>query len=194
MQILIGTNNLHKLKNYKDAFRAYAPQTELLGLQDLNITEDVEEDGDTLLENAVKKVRFFGKKSGIITIADDTGLFVDALGGEPGLHTKRWHEGSDHDRCVKLLERLKGKNRTAHYGWAVAVYNPTNKRDWSFEYELEGLISDNFIDTGGFGYDKMFEVVSLGKHYSELSSQELLEFGGRGKGVKELIFNTNFLK
>jgi XTP/dITP diphosphohydrolase len=194
MKILIGTNNLNKFKNYKDAFKVYAPDIELLSPADLQITDDPEEDCDTLRENAIKKAKFFGEKSNIITMSDDTGLFVDALNGEPGLHTKRWHQGSDHDRCVKLLERLQGKKRSAQYKWAVAAYNPLNKKVWTFECDLGGEISDDFRETGGFGYDKMFNVVSLNKHYSELSPKELLEIGGRGRGVKELVLNTEFLE
>jgi len=194
MKILIGTNNFNKFKNYKDAFGEYAPQIDLFRTSDLKIIEDPEEDEDSLLGNAIKKAKFFGEKSGLITIADDTGLYVDALGGEPGLHTKRWHAGSDHDRCVKLLERLKGKDRTAQYKWGVAAYNPSDKNIWTYECEVKGFISDEFRDTGGFGYDKMFKMASMDKHYSELTRQELLKNGGRGMAVKELVFNTNFLK
>jgi XTP/dITP diphosphohydrolase len=194
MEILIGTNNNYKFKDYKDAFLKYAPDVDLLCPADLNIKDDPEEDRNSLLENAIKKAKFFGEKSGLITIADDTGLFVDSLNGEPGLHTKRWHAGSDHDRCVKLLERLQGKDRKAQYKWGFAAYNPSNKKMWTFECEVEGLISDEFRDKGGFGYDKMFQIAGIDKHYSELSRQELVETGGRGIAMKELILNTNFLK
>ena len=194
MKILIGPNNFHKYKNNQDAFKAYAPEIELLNPGDLEIKDDPAEDSDSLLGNAVKKAKFFGDKSKLTTITDDTGLFVDALNGEPGLHTKRWHEGSDHDRCVKLLERLEGKNRTAYYGWAVAAYDPTNNKTWTFECRVDGLISDEFIEKGGFGYDKMFQLAGKDKHYSELSKEELVGVGGRGRAIKELILNTNFLK
>lgn len=197
MQILIGTNNLNKFEKYKDAFRIYAPEIELLNLSDAKITADVKEDSDSLLGNAIKKARFFGEKSGIITLADDTGLFVDALNGEPGLHAKRWHKGSEHERCVRLLELLKDvpeKNRTAHYDWAFAAYNPSNKKIWTFDYRLNGLIANEFKGENGFGYDKMFKLASMDKYYSELSVQEFAEIGGRGRAVKELISNTNFLK
>ena len=193
MQILIGTNNSGKFKNYKDAFTIYAPKINLLTPSDLKMTEEPEEDAESLSGNAVKKAKFFGEKSKIITLSDDTGLFVDALNGEPGMHAKRWHVGSDHDRCIKLLGRLEGKNRTASYKWSFAAYNPLNNKIWTFEYELEGLIADEFRDNGGFGYDKMFKLASLNKYYSELSVVELAEIGGRGRAVKELL-STNFLK
>ena len=193
MKILIGTNNKNKYKNYEEAFQTYAPEVELVNTSDLGIVDDSEEDADSLLGNDIKKAKFFGEKSGLITVADDTGLFVDALNGEPGLHAKRWHRGSDHDRCVKLLERLESKDRTARYKWGVAVYNPATKNIWTYECEVEGLISDEFRDTGGFGYDKMFKMSTMAKYYSELSKEELIENGGRGRAVKEIIFNSNFL-
>ena len=192
MKILIGTNNLNKYKNYKDAFKIYAPAIELATPADLGIIGEPEEDRDSLLENAIKKAKFFGDKSKIITLADDTGLFVDALNGEPGINTKRWYAGSDHNRCVKLLERLVGKNRAAHYKWGFAAYNPINNQTWTFETIVDGSIADVFRENRGFGYDKMFKLITLDKYYSELSTQELAEIGGRGKAVKELL-NTNFL-
>jgi XTP/dITP diphosphohydrolase len=197
MQILIGTNNFNKFKNYKDAFNLYAPKIELLKVSDAKVFEEPEEDCDSLLGNAIKKAKFFGEKTGIITLADDTGLFVDAINGEPGINTKRWHKGNDHDRCVKLSERLKDiptEKCTARYKWAVAAYNPLDNKIWEFECGLEGFISDEFRDAGGFGYDKMFKIASMDKYYSELSTQELIEIGGRGRAVKELIVNKSFIK
>jgi XTP/dITP diphosphohydrolase len=197
MKILIGTNNLNKFDKFKIAFEAYAPEIKLFKPSDLGIKGDHKEDADTLLENATKKAKFFGEESKMMTISDDTGVFVDALGGEPGIHAKRWHEGTEHERCIKLLERLKNvpdEKRTAHYGWAFAVYNPHNKKLWTFEYNLNGFMSSEFRDRGGFGYDKMFNLPQANKHYSELSNEELNEFGGRGRAVKELVLNTNFLK
>ena len=194
MKILIGTNNLNKFKNYKDAFDLYAPEIKLLSPSESKITGEADEDSDTLMGNAIKKAKFFGEKSGIITLADDTGLFVNALNGEPGINSKRWHEGSDHERCIKLLERLEGKNRTARYKWGFAAYNPLSNKTWEFERTVEGAISDEFRASSGFGYDEIFQLVSIEKYYSELSRQELIEIGGRGRAVKELIFNSNFLK
>ncbi|MFA6190616.1 MAG: non-canonical purine NTP pyrophosphatase [Candidatus Staskawiczbacteria bacterium] len=192
MKILIGTNNYNKFNDYKIVFNIFAPKFELLRPKDLNIEDDIEEAGKTLAENAILKAKFFGKKSGIITISDDTGLFVDSLNGEPGLHAKRWHNGTEHDRCVKLLERLKGKDRKAKYIWGFAVYNPKNDKAWVFEHIVEGLISDEFKN-GGFGYDPIFKLKLMDKYYSQLTDVELAKIGGRGVAVKELL-KSNFLK
>lgn len=194
MEILIGTNNLNKFNGYKYAFSVFAPEIKLLKPVDLNITGDPQEDSDSLMGNAELKAKFFGEKSGLITLSDDTGLFVDALNGEPGVHAKRWHDGTEHDRCVKLLELLNGKNRDASYKWSVVAYNPRNKSIWSFVWEVKGLISDDFKEVGGFGYDKMFKLLSVDKYYSELTPDELLNIGGRQRAVNELVLNSNFLK
>lgn len=198
MKVLIGTNNLNKFQEYNHIFAKYAPNIKLFNPSDFKIDDDPEEDADTLLNNAVKKAKFFGKKSGIITLADDTGLFVDALNGEPGINTKRWHKGSDYDRCIKLLECLKGmpwEKRRARYKGAFAAYNPESNKLWKFLGGVEGFISNEFRGDGGFGYDRIFKLTSLeDKYYSELSIKELIEIGDRGRAVKELIFNTDFLK
>ncbi|MCX6951068.1 MAG: non-canonical purine NTP pyrophosphatase, partial [Verrucomicrobia bacterium] len=86
MKILIGTNNENKLKQFKRIFVNFGSDTELFSLKDISITDDVEEDENSLLNNAKKKAQFYGEKSKMLTLADDTGLFVDALDGEPGIH------------------------------------------------------------------------------------------------------------
>ncbi|MDD5031984.1 MAG: non-canonical purine NTP pyrophosphatase [Patescibacteria group bacterium] len=197
MKILIGTNNQNKYKEYKRILNIYAPEFEIIGLTEAKISDDIEETADNLLDNAKEKADFFGKKSGILTLADDTGLFVDALGGEPGIYSHRWHEGSDYDRCVKLLERLKGipeDRRTARYIGVVAAYNPSINKFWAYEVRVEGLISNEFGNGGGFGYDRIFKVKSAGKYYSELSEEEMTQISHRGIAVKKLFLDKDFLK
>lgn len=196
MKILIGTNNQNKYKEYKKIFNIYAPEFEMMNLTDANLTDDIEENADNLLDNAKKKADFFGKKSGILTLADDTGLFVDVLDGEPGIHSRRWHNGSDYDRCVKLLERLKDipeNRRTARYIGVVVAYNPSANKFWAHEARVEGIISSEFGSGGGFGYDRIFKITSIGKYYSELSEEELIQIGHRGRGIKELLLDKDFL-
>lgn len=190
MQILIGTNNQNKLKQFRFLFSKYLPEIEVLSLADLDITDDVEEDAESLLENARKKAEFYAKKSGLPTIADDTGLFVDALGGEPGVHAKRWHEGTENDRCLKLIDRLKDvpeKDRTCRYKGVLAYFNPSNGRNWSYESNCEGLITDYFKGDNGFGYDQIFKFIEFDKQYAELTEEEKLIVGHRGKGIKMFV-------
>jgi len=187
-KILIGTNNPNKFKQFKAAFKKYAPEIKILNPADLGITEDVEEDGDNLLDNAKKKAQFFAEKSGLITMGDDTGLFVDALNGEPGLHSKRWHEGTDIERNHKMIERLKGiENRKARYIGVLAVYDPETKEFWNYEGRVEGEIADEFRGWNGHGYDAIFKTDHFGKHYAELSDEEESQISHRYRGVKAFI-------
>ena len=103
MKILIGTNNENKLKQFARIFKNLGSDIELVSLKDAGITDDVEEDQDNLLDNAKKKAQFYGELSKMLTMADDTGLFIDALDGEPGIHAKRWHEGTEKERYLKNI-------------------------------------------------------------------------------------------
>ena len=156
MKLLIGTYNQNKLKQFKEIITRLMPDVELLSLKEVGITDDVAEDGEDLLTNAKKKAEFYGRKSGLLTLSDDLGLFVDALDGEPGLHSKRWHEGTDQERYLKILERMKDvakEKRTCRYTRVLAVYDPVKKYFWTYEQDLEGYIADEPLEGFGFGYD-----------------------------------------
>ncbi len=196
MKILIGTHNKNKLDQFKRIFERLGSNIELLSLDDLGIQEDVEEDNDNLLDNAKKKAEHYGEKSKILTLADDTGLFVDALNGEPGVHTKRWHSGGDKDRYMKILEKMKDipkEKRNCHYEGVLVLYDPDKKSLWVYEQNLEGIIASAPHEGNGFGYDPI--VIISGKYYSEFTDEERYKVSHRGLGVKELLkylSRTNF--
>ncbi len=190
MKILIGTNNQNKLKQFRRIFENHGSGIELVSLGEAGIFEDVEENEDSLLGNAKKKALFFGEKSKMLTLADDTGLFIDALGGEPGIHAKRWHEGSEADRNEKILERMKGihkEKRTCRYTGVLALYNPKDRKFWTFESDLEGIIADKPLKGKGFGYDPIFISTTFNKYYSLLSDEERDSISHRGLGVNQLL-------
>lgn len=195
MKILIGSNNENKLRQFRRMFGKFMSEAEILSLNDVNIYDDVSEDKDTLLENAVKKAEYFGNKSGLVTLADDTGLFVDVLGGEPGMHAKRWHSGTERERNLKLIERLKNipeNKRTCRYIGVLAVYNPKNKKIWTYEGKTEGWISNEFKGTSGFGYDQIFKTKAYGgRHYAELNHMEKDLISHRGMGIMDLKKNQS---
>ncbi len=197
MEILIGTNNKNKLNQFTKIFEVFAKDIKICSLQDLGIDDDVEEDFDNLLDNAKKKAEFYGKKSGLLTLADDTGLFIDALGGEPGIHAKRWHAGSEKDRYEKILERMKDvakDKRTCRYTGVLAVYNPKSNLFWTYKNDVEGVIANTPKDLGGFGYDPIFISLHYKKYYSELSAEERNAISHRGVGVKKFLADLdNFL-
>lgn len=190
MKLLIGTNNQNKLSQFRRIFARLAPDIELLSLADLNITDDVEEDGEDLMANAKKKAEFYGKISGRLALSDDTGLFIDALGGEPGMHARRWHAGTEEERYLKILERMKdvpeGK-RTCRYTGVLAVYDPAKDTFWTYENNLEGRIAEAPLPGRGFGYDPIVIINEFDKHYSQLTDEERDYISHRGRGIQEFI-------
>ena len=188
MKILIGTHNKNKFGQFKKIFEGLNESIELLSLDDLNIQEDVEESSDILLENAKKKAKYYGEKSGLLTVSDDLGLFIDALGGDPGVEAKRWLSGTDRDRYMKILEKLKdvpAEKRTCRYKAVLAAYIPEKKDFWIYEQNLEGQIADGPKEGSGFGYDPI--VVIGGKYYSQFTDKERFKVSHRGLGAKELL-------
>jgi XTP/dITP diphosphohydrolase len=196
MKILIGTNNGNKLTQFRRIFKKHIPEAELFSLADIKIEQDVEEDADTLLKNAKKKAKFFGDLSQMITLADDTGLFIDALNGEPGIHARRWHAGTEADRNKKILERMKNipeKQRACRYKGVIAIYNPEKNSFWIYEGSLEGKVSEKIVKGLGFGYDPIFITKAYGKYYSELSDKERDAISHRGMGIRELANNKKLI-
>jgi XTP/dITP diphosphohydrolase len=189
-KILIGTNNEKKLGQFRNIFGDLRLDIELISLKDIGISDDVEENEDSLLENAKNKARFYGEKSGMLTLSDDTGLFIDALNGEPGIHAKRWHDGTERDRCFKILERMKDipkEKRTCRYIGVLAVFNPQDKKFWTYEGQVEGRIADKLLEAGGFGYDSIFISTFFNKYYSQLTEKEKHSISHRGMGVRKFV-------
>jgi len=190
MKILIGTRNKNKLDQFKRIFARLNANIELLSLDDLKIYEEVAEDSDNLLANAKKKAEYYGEKSKALTLADDTGLFIDALNGEPGIHSKRWHDGMDKDRYMKVLEKMKSVSkvkRTCRYVGVLAFYNPAKKEFWTYQNNLEGRIASEPLEGNGFGYDPIFICAEYNKYYSRLTDAERDAISHRGLGIKELL-------
>ena len=194
MEILIGTHNQNKFSQFQRAFAQLGNKIKLLSLNDVKIKDEVEEDSDSLMVNARKKAQFYGEKSGLPTLADDLGLFIDALGGEPGVHAKRWLEGTDKDRYLKILEKMKDvpeAKRTCSYKSVLAFYDPQKKGFWTYQQSLDGFIAREPKEGRGFGYDPI--VFINGKYYSEYSDEERYQVSHRGLGSRELLKHLGFM-
>ncbi len=184
-QLLLATTNPHKLDEFR-ALLADAPYT-LIDPRDLGLELDVPETGSTFAENAAIKARAWSRASGHLALADDSGLEIDALGGQPGLHSARW-AGPDVTYPVRnriLLERLAGvpaSRRTARYRCAIAVADG-NRVLVAVEGVVEGRIADAARGSGGFGYDPIFEVPELGRTFGELSAEEKHHLSHRGRAA-----------
>lgn len=187
MKLAIATNNQHKLQEIKailgDSFE------ELLSLKDLGIDVDVEETGTTLEENALIKARAILALSGIATLADDTGLMVDALNGAPGVYSARYagEEHNDAKNRALLLKNLNGvKDRSAHFATVIALCYPDGKTlTASGRVNGEILLSER--GTEGFGYDSLFFSTELGKTFAEATQAEKNSVSHRGRALRAML-------
>lgn len=187
MKLAIATNNQHKLQEIRailgDSFE------ELLSLKDLGIDVDVEETGTTLEENAIIKARAILALSGIATLADDTGLMVDALNGAPGVYSARYagEEHNDAKNRALLLKNLDGvKDRSAHFATVIALCYPDGKTlTASGRVNGEILLSER--GTEGFGYDSLFFSTELSKTFAEATQAEKNSVSHRGRALRAML-------
>jgi XTP/dITP diphosphohydrolase len=170
----------------------------LYSLRDLNDKVEVEEDSLLYIENAIKKARKIGDRFCMDTIADDSGLEVEALGGRPGVFSARYGKDDD-DRIDKLLAelvRVPWEKRGAIFKAYVALYIPGKERGYVFYGHLKGTIGFERRGAKGFGYDPIFYVPGLGKYVAELTMEEKNGLSHRGKALCALksFLNTDFFK
>lgn len=185
MNLLIATHNRGKLVEYQELLDDLP--FELLTLDDVGIAEDVEETGATFEENARLKASAYSQQSGLLTLADDSGLEVDALGGEPGVYSKRYAgEGqSDARRNEYLLGKLQNvpqAERTARFRCVIVIMDAEG-HEYKTEGTCEGEIGFEPRGTNGFGYDPIFVVSGGTRHLAEFSSEEKNRISHRGRAT-----------
>jgi len=188
-KLLIATNNKGKLKEIRAILKDL--DVELLSPADINLELEVEEDGQTYAENATKKALAFFQASGLVSLADDSGLEVDALNGAPGLHSARYVPlpgATDADRRATLLLNLSKKPRpwVARFRATVAIAGPGRGVKLA-EGTCPGQIIPEERGTGGFGYDPIFLLESLGKTMAELEMNEKNRLSHRGRALQNAI-------
>ncbi len=190
-KLLIASTNPGKLREFQ-ALLGDLP-VELLLPADLGIRLQVEETGSTYAENAALKARAYAAASGLVTLADDSGLEVDALDGAPGLHSARFSPlpgASDADRRALLLERLRESGRpqpwTARFRCAVAVAKPVMPPELAYG-SVEGEILPEERGENGFGYDPLFFMPEQGKTMAELPEDQKNRLSHRGRAIENAI-------
>jgi XTP/dITP diphosphohydrolase len=192
-KLLIATKNQGKIGEFKEFLKDLP--FEIVSLKDLNITEDIEENGKTYKENSQKKALFFAKLSGLPTIADDGGIEIVALNNEPGIKSRRWlgHEATDEEiiaHMLKISKSLPKDNRQAFFKTVVTFALP-NGKVWSVNGEVEGIISDKpYLKLlKGYPYRSFFFLTSINKFYheGELSKEEERLYNHRYKAVQKLL-------
>ncbi|WP_297423330.1 XTP/dITP diphosphatase [Clostridium sp.] len=193
-RLILASNNKKKIKEMKEILKELA--IEVKSLEDENINIDVVEDGATFEENSKKKAReiyeFLVKRGdkNFIVLADDSGLAVDYLNGEPGIYSARYagEHGNDAKNNEKLLDNLRGvkeEDRTAKFICQLAMF--TDNGDYfKVTGEVEGYIIEELHGEGGFGYDPLFFYKTLNKTFAELTSDEKNNISHRGIALKEL--------
>ena len=184
MKLIFATNNAHKLREVAEIV---GEKFELLTLRDCGITEDIPEEQPTLEGNALQKARYIYERTGIDCFADDTGLEVDALGGEPGVRSARYATDGHDDEANKrlLLERMEGvESRGAQFRTAVALI--IGGKENLFEGIVRGQITHSELGDGGFGYDPLFVPEGYSESFAQMSAEQKNAISHRGRAVRAL--------
>lgn len=183
-KLVFATNNGHKLEEVREVVGS---TFDILSLQDIGCTEDIEETGVTLEANALIKARYIKEKYGYDCFGDDTGLEVESLNGAPGVYSARY-AGDGHDSAAnmkKLLHELEGKdNRTARFRSVIALI--LDGEEYLFDGIVKGGIISEQKGSTGFGYDPIFQPDGYTKTFAELGSDIKNEISHRALAVKKL--------
>lgn len=189
MKILIGTNNAHKVQEIRDML----PGFEVMRPKDIGLDLDVDENGKTFEENAMIKARAFAEASGMVTLADDSGLEVDCLNGAPGIYSARYCPkpgADDKDRRDYLLENIRKCGAahpwTARFVCEIAVVFPNEHKTLSAAGYCEGEIISEERGTSGFGYDPIFFMPDKGMTLSEMTEDQKNAVSHRGNAIKKI--------
>lgn len=191
-KIVFATTNEGKVKEIKEILVGFP--IEVVSMKEMNITTDVEENGTTFEENSLIKAREISKLTGLPALADDSGLEVDYLNGEPGIYSARYL-GRDTDYNYKnnyiidKLKEAKNEERSARFVCVISLVLPDG-REFVKKGVMEGRIAYEIRGENGFGYDPIFYLPEYGKTSAEISSEEKNKISHRGKALsamKELI-------
>jgi XTP/dITP diphosphohydrolase len=191
-KILVASTNPGKSKELREML---AGDIEWVSLSDFPGTPEIEEDGKTFAENARKKALGYAKATGLWTLADDSGLVIDVLGGQPGVKSARFSGDKDknrrlldHKNMAKVLKLLTGvpkEKRTARFMCCLCLATP-EKVLIETEGKLEGVIADEQAGENGFGYDPIFYVPELKKTVAQLANEEKNAISHRGNAIRKL--------
>ena len=188
MKILLASHNKNKIAELEALLKTVWADAEVVSLSDVGFTDEIIEDGTTFEENALIKART-GARLGYITVADDSGLMVDALGGAPGVYSARYagEDGNTEKNNAKLLAALQGvpqDKRTAHFVSVVACVFPDGREDIVVRGECPGEILTSPRGKTGFGYDPLFWYAPFGKTYAEMTAEEKNSISHRGVAMQ----------
>lgn len=194
MKMVLASRNQKKIEELRALLCEELGDVEILSLDDVGIVGDIEENGVTFEENALIKARV-AASTGYIGIADDSGISVDALNGDPGVYSARYaakcdfagdHDDEGNNQCLLYnLRDVPDEKRTGGYVCAVACVFPDG-REFTVRGEARGRILHAYRGTGGFGYDPLFWFDQFGKTFAEITPQEKHSVSHRGKAIRAL--------
>lgn len=182
-EIIIASGNKEKIKETQEILTDF----NIISMKDLKVTIEVEEDQKTFEGNAIKKAQTIAKElKGKMCIADDSGIEIDYLEGFPGVVTKRWHKGTDRERNLALIEKLKGvpkEKRKITFTTAIALSN--GEKTICEVGAIHGFVTEEVRGENGFGFDEIFELENE-KTLAELSSQEKNKISARKIALEKI--------
>jgi XTP/dITP diphosphohydrolase len=185
-QLLIATTNDGKINEIKTYLRDL-PVT-IVSLSHFESIQEVPETGSTFAENAILKAKGYAKQTGLLTLADDSGLEVDALNGDPGVYSARFGK-TDHDRNMKLLKKLDGvelQKRTARFRCVMALHDPKTNTTQTVDGIVEGTITLELTGTAGFGYDPVFYYPPFKATFAEIDRETKNSVSHRGLALQHI--------
>ncbi len=189
--LVFATSNQNKLLEINKLLTSDL-NIEIKTLSDINVTEDIPETGKTIEENAIQKAAYIYNKYGYNCFAEDTGLLVDALNGEPGIYSARYagEDRNDNKNIEKILSNLNSAtNRNAHFKTVIALI--LEGETFIFEGKIEGEITTAPQGTSGFGYDPIFRPNGYNRTFAEIGLEEKNKISHRAKALFKL---TGFLE
>lgn len=182
-EIIIASGNKGKIKEAQEILKEF----KVISIKELGIDIEVEEDKETFEGNAIKKAETIARElNGKMCIADDSGIEIKYLNGFPGVRTKRWHQGTDRERNLAILEKMQGvekSNRKIDFVTAIALSD--GKKTICKKGIISGYVSESIRGENGFGFDEIFELEN-GKTLAELSNKEKNEISARRIAIEEI--------
>ena len=181
--IVMASGNSGKIKEAQEILKEY----KIIPMKELGIDIDVEEDKETFVGNAIKKAETIAKElNDKMCLADDSGIEIEYLNGFPGVHTKRWLDGTDRERNLAIIEKLQGvpkDKRKIKFITAIALSD--GNETISVEASIDGYVAESPRGENGFGFDEIFELEN-GRTLAELSNEEKNEISARRKALEKL--------
>lgn len=196
IKIVLATNNSHKVGEFRAAFEQMGVEVELLTIKDTDFKGEIIEDADTFDGNALIKAKTLCESTGLVAIADDSGLAVDALNGEPGVYSARYAgvgatDEQNNGKLLSLLRSMPDASRDAKFVCSICVCRPDGEILYAHG-ESKGEIIDEYRGDGRFGYDPIFYYPPMKKTFAEMTKEEKNSISHRGRAIKELLKSKEF--